>query len=110
MAASREVWEETGLKVSAERVAFVLETNSWDGHHHVIDLVFLGLETDPKAVPRQFEDHLVPRFVGLDELEASELMPPLAGYIKGFPRERSSQLDWQLGTAPWLGNLWRAEG
>ena len=107
VAAAREVREETGLKVSTERIAFVLETNSWDGQH-LIELVFLGHDLDPSSAPHQSEDNLVPAFVALDDLDTLTLMPPLAGYIRGFPKERSSQVDWQLATAPWLGNLWRA--
>lgn len=108
-AASREVFEETGLRVSVGRVPFVLEANSWQGYH-LIEIVFLGEEIDLSLEPVQREEHLAPYFVPLAELDKVTLRPPIGGYIKGFPRQRSAQMDWQLGTGSWLGNLWRAQG
>jgi 8-oxo-dGTP diphosphatase len=61
-AARREVAEETGLQVAADRVVFVLEATSWDGDQHLIEIVFLGSERDPRAEPRQLEDRLEPVF------------------------------------------------
>lgn len=102
-AARREVQEETGLQVAAERVAFVLETSSWDRVHHRIEIVFLGSERDPRAVPAQLEAHLEPSFVPLADLDKVGLRPPIAGYIRGFARSRQA-------TASYLGNLWRPDG
>ncbi len=98
----REVQEETGLQVEAERVAFVLETSSWDRAHHRIEIVFLGTERDARVIPQQLEDHLEPSFVALADLNKIGLRPPIAGYIRGFARSRQD-------TAPYLGNLWRAD-
>lgn len=102
-AARREVAEETGMQVSAEHVAFVLETSSWDGGHHLIEIVFLGAERDVGARPVQLEKGLEPSFVPLAELDALGLRPPIAGYIRGFARARRP-------TAAYLGNVWRPEG
>lgn len=99
-AARREVEEETGLQVAAERVAFVPETSSWDRDHHLIEIVFLGAERDRSAVPRQMEERLEPVFVSLDDLDKVGLRPPIAGYIRGFARSHSS-------AAAYLGNVWR---
>lgn len=101
-AARREVEEETGLQVSAERVAFVLETSSWDRDHHLIEIVFLGAERDRSAEPRQMEERLEPVFVRLDDLDKVGLRPPIAGYIRGFARSHNS-------TAAYLGNVWRPD-
>jgi len=101
-AARREVEEETGLQVSAERVAFVLETASWEGEHSLIEIVFLGAERDRSAVPRQMEERLEPVFVPLDDLDKVGLRPPIAGYIRGFARFNHS-------TAAYLGNVWRPD-
>jgi len=101
--ARREVEEETGLQVSAERVAFVLETSSWDRAHHLIEIVFLGAERDASATPRQREDNLEPQFVKLDDLDKVALRPPIAGYIRGFGRGGEA-------SAAYLGNLWRPNG
>lgn len=101
--ARREVEEETGLQVSAERVAFVLETSSWDRAHHLIEIVFLGAERDASAVPRQREHGLEPHFVKLEDLDKVGLRPPISGYIRGFGRRGQA-------TAAYLGNLWRPTG
>ena len=101
-AARREVEEETGLQVAAERVAFVLEASSWDRDQHLIEIVFVGAERDRSAEPRQTEEHLEPVFVPLEDLDKVGLRPPIAGYIRGFARSRHS-------TAAYLGNVWRPD-
>lgn len=100
--ARREVEEETGIQVSAEHVAFVLETSSWDRAHHLIEIIFLGAERDRSAVPVQREKDLDPSFVPLGDLSQIGLRPPIAGYIRGFARSRQA-------TASYLGNVWRPE-
>jgi 8-oxo-dGTP diphosphatase len=102
-AARREVAEESGLQVAADRIAFVLETSSWDRVHHRIEIVFLGTERDRQAVPAQLEAHLDPAFVPLSDLDKIGLRPPIAGYIRGLARSN------QPPTAAYLGNLWRAD-
>jgi 8-oxo-dGTP diphosphatase len=101
-AARREVEEETGMQVAAERVAFVLETSSWDRVHHRIEIVFLGADRDRRTVPAQLEENLEPSFVPLADLDKIGLRPPIAGYIRGFARSRQA-------TASYLGNLWRPD-
>ncbi len=100
-AARREVLEETGLHVAAERIAFVLETSDWTRTHHLIEIVFLASERDRSAVPHQVEDRLEPAFVPLGTLAEVRLRPAaLAGYVRGFVRSGKP-------TAAYLGNLWR---
>jgi len=106
-AARREVAEETGLQIVAERVAFVLETTSWDAEHHLIEIVFIGAEVDPGAQPRQLEDALVPSFVPLDGLEKIGLRPPIAGYVRGYARSLRTRRDPRWSTSAYLGNVWR---
>ncbi len=103
LAARREIAEETGLEVAAERVAFVLETSSWDRAHHRIEVVFLGAERDRTALPVQLEEGLEPTFVRLADLDKIGLRPPIAGYIRGLARSRQA-------TAAYLGNVWRPDG
>jgi 8-oxo-dGTP diphosphatase len=100
-AAWREVEEETGLQVTAEAVAFVLETSSWNRRHHLIEIVFVGEERNREALPRQLEDRLEPGFIPLAELDKVGLRPPIAGYIRGFARSRHA--------AAYLGNVWRPD-
>ncbi len=102
-AARREVLEETGLHIAAERVAFVLETSDWKRTHHLIEIVFLASERDRSAVPERLEERLEPAFVPLGTLHKIKLRPPpLTGYIRGFVRS-------QRPTGAYLGNLWRPE-
>lgn len=101
-AARREVEEETGLQVEAERVAFVLEASSWDRGHHMIEIVFLGAEREMGSTPQLREPGLDPSFVDLDGLGDLNLRPPIAGYVRGFFSRRHA-------TAAYLGNVWRPE-
>jgi 8-oxo-dGTP diphosphatase len=108
-AARREVAEETSLHIIAERVAFVLETTSWDAEHHLIEIVFIGAEDDPTAQPAQVEPGLVPSFVSLDGLDIIGLRPPIAGYVRGYARSLRTRRDPRWSTAAYLGNVWRPD-
>jgi 8-oxo-dGTP diphosphatase len=107
-AARREVAEETGLQISAERVVFVLETTSWDGDHHLIEIVFVGAERDRNAQPIQLETGLAPSFVSLEELDKIGLLPPIGGYIRGYARSQGGR-ESHRSTAAHLGNVWRPQ-
>jgi 8-oxo-dGTP diphosphatase len=106
-AARREVAEETGLQIAAERVVFVLETTSWNDEHHLVEIVFLGSERDPRAEPVQLENRLEPAFVPIEDLSTITLRPPIAGYIKGFAQSGALRTDMRRHTASYLGNVWR---
>lgn len=106
-AARREVAEETGLQVAAERVAFVLETTSWDGDQYLIEIVFLGSERDVNELPRQLEERLEPVFVPVEELDHIPLRPPIGGYIRGLVRSGGARAQLHRNTASYLGNVWR---
>lgn len=95
----REVEEETGLRVNASRVAFILEANDYE-QRHTLDIVFACTESD-RAEPRVMEQGLRPTFVPADELSKLNLRPPIAGHIKGMA---ASPL---MRTAAYLGNMWR---
>lgn len=103
----REVVEETGLSVTAERIAFVLEVTGADAGDALIEIVFFATLRDAAAEPHQAEPGLEPAFVSLDELGALTLLPPLGGYIRSLsPPGR----HWQgppPSTAAYLGNVWR---
>lgn len=108
-AARREVAEETGLEISAERVAFVLEATSWEGELHIVEIVFAGAERDRQAEPVQREDALIPAFVPVDRLHQIGLRPPIAGYIRGYAQLLEVGSYPHQSTAPYLGNVWRPE-
>ncbi len=109
-AARREVAEETGLHVVADRVAFVLETTSWDGAQHLIEIVFVGTEGSQDTEPSQLEDGLAPSFIPVDDLDTIGLRPPIAGYIRGYARGVGVRRDRHWSTAAYLGNVWRPAG
>lgn len=105
--ARREVLEETGITIDADRVAFVLEATNPAGTEHLIEIVFLGSDRQPAVVPRQLEPDLVPRFMPFAELAGIELLPPIAGYLRGLAR-RARAIGAVEATAPYLGNVWRS--
>ena len=108
-ASEREVLEETGISITADQVAFVLETTSRDVSHHLIEIVFLGREQHSSCGPQQSEPSLVPEFVPLDDLRDIGLRPPIAGYVRGFATyQMSASVVRGSHTAAYLGNLWRA--
>ncbi len=108
-AATRETVEETGITATAESVLFVLETTSWDKDHHLIEIVFLGVEKDRRSSPTQLEEGLVPSFVPIRELARIPLRPPIGGYVKGYALRRQATGDPRVSTAAYLGNVWRPE-
>lgn len=64
----RQVAEETGLDISVDRVAFVLEASSSAEGIHLLDLVFTVTETDPTVPPHELETGLTPIFCALEEV------------------------------------------
>jgi 8-oxo-dGTP diphosphatase len=106
----REVLEETGLVIDTSRVAFVLETKSPDRVEHRIEIVFMALLADLAVEPVPGEDHLAPQFVKLDRLSSMKMLPPISGYLRGLADKLSRVPQPADATAPYLGNLWRADG
>jgi 8-oxo-dGTP diphosphatase len=99
--ASREVREETGLDVSPDRVAFVLEVVGPDAGSRTVDIVFSATYPAPHRQPEIREPGLVPVFVPVDEIHELDLRPPLAGHLRALLGSRGERY------APYLANLWR---
>jgi 8-oxo-dGTP diphosphatase len=97
----REVFEETGIRIQAPRVAFLLETTDPAGDRRLIEVVFLADERDGRSQPQATEPGTDAAFVPVEDTPGLTLRPPLAGYLRGLHR---TQLR---STAPYLGNLWR---
>lgn len=95
----REVEEETGLRVNAPRVAFILEANDYM-ERHTLDIVFTCTESG-RDEPRVVEHGLKPMFVPVDSLARLKLRPPIAGHIRGVAANPL------MRTAAYLGNMWR---
>jgi 8-oxo-dGTP diphosphatase len=99
--AGREVREETGLDVSPDRVAFVLEVVGPDSGPRTVDIVFSATDPAPDRQPEKRERGLVPVFVPVDQIHELDLRPPLAGHLRAMLARRSDLY------APYLANLWR---
>jgi hypothetical protein len=82
-------------------VAFPLEAIDPDRDRRLIEIVFL-MQVDRHARPRRREPDREPCFVPIDATADLALWPPIAGYLRGLSRTRLQ------ATAPYLGNLWRA--
>lgn len=99
--ARRETREETGLDVHPSRCALVLEVNDPISRRRIVELVFVADEFDT-STPLAGEPGRPPVWMGLDELGARTLRPPIAGYLPDLARRRD-----QYGR--YLGNMWRPE-
>lgn len=98
--ARREVAEETGLRVTVDRVAMVLEASNSDEGLHVLDIVFTANEVDQSAKPEELEAGLTPVFYPLSEINALPMRPPIAGHLRGMYTHPATG-------GSYLGNLWR---
>ena len=96
--------EETGIRIRAPRVAFVLDATDPAGERRLIEVVFLVEERDTRANPRATEPGVEAVLVPVEDTPGLTLRPPLAGYLRGLHRTHIP------ATAPYLGNLWRATG
>ena len=66
--ARREVREETGLHVSPDRVAFVLEVVGPDSGLRTVDIVFSATDPAPDRLPEEREPGLRPVLVSVDNI------------------------------------------
>lgn len=109
-AAVREVYEETGLKVTVDRVFMTLETISQPyAPHRRIEVIFEGSERDYTAVPRQLEEGLAPVFMPIKQLEGKDLRPPISQEVQAFVEPRSGPAWANQWTVPWMSSPWLAE-
>lgn len=98
--ARREVAEETGLRVTVDRVVLLLEASNSEEDLHLLDIVFSANEVDPGARPEELEAGLMPIFYPLSEINALPMRPPIAGHLRGMYTHPGTG-------AAYLGNLWR---
>lgn len=98
----REAREETGLALTPESVAFVLDATNSDFDQHLVEIVFLCAEdAGTHLAPQCTEAGLVPAFVPLDHLPRMTVQPPIGGHIRAFHTAGNGR------TAAYLGNVWR---
>jgi ADP-ribose pyrophosphatase YjhB (NUDIX family) len=101
-AVEREIFEETGLRVRADRVLFVWEGIAPHEQRRILEIVFSADLLDPKREPRSESALEQPAFVAHQDLGSLTMYPPVAGYLRGAQQEGFRR------TAPYLGNLWRS--
>jgi 8-oxo-dGTP diphosphatase len=81
VAASRELWEETGLEAAVGEIAGVVERIG-EGYHYLI--VDLWAELADDTVPVAGGDAADARLVDIGRLPAYPLSPGLAGFLAGI--------------------------
>jgi 8-oxo-dGTP pyrophosphatase MutT (NUDIX family) len=109
-AAVREVYEETGLKVTVDRVFMTLETiNLPDAPYRRLEVIFEGSERDYTAAPRQLEGGSAPALVPIEQLEGKDLRPPISREIQAFVDPRSGPAWANQWTVPWMSTPWLAD-
>jgi 8-oxo-dGTP diphosphatase len=79
----REALEETGIRIQAPRVAFVLEATDPAGERRLIEVVFLAEERDGRTGPRAAEPGAEAVLVPVEDTPELTLRPALAGYLRG---------------------------
>lgn len=99
--ARREALEETGLRVSPTRCAFVGEVIDPRERTRIVELIFLAsLTPSDHQTPTVGEPGMHPEWMHLTGLPSLNLRPPIAGYLPALTAGTQC-------TAPYLGNLWR---
>lgn len=97
--ARREVLEETGLRVSPTRCAFVGEVIDPDGGR-TVEITFVVVLSGAEPPHLVGEPGMHPTWVALGDARSVRLRPPIAGFLP-------SVMHPQAVTAAYLGNLWR---
>ncbi|MDY6793961.1 MAG: NUDIX domain-containing protein [Actinomycetota bacterium] len=100
-ALAREVEEETGLRVRAGKLLCVSETIFPDNPRHIVHLVFHAMDITGRIESSRDERIKESGFVSFDDLDDMELLPPIAGFLKG-----AHDSGFREG-AMYLGRLWR---
>lgn len=100
-ALSREIEEETGLKVQAGKLLCVSETIFPDGSRHIVNLVFRGIEKGGELKPAADVRVVAADFVDLHELDRIDLLPPIGDFLT-----RACQPGYRGGGVH-LGRLWK---
>lgn len=100
-ALSREVEEETGLKVQAGKLLCVSETIFPDSSRHIVHMVFHGIEKGGKIkTPRDPRVKGV-EFMDFNSLGSVDLLPPIGEFLQRSYRSRFEE------GAVYLGELWK---
>ena len=99
-ALSREIEEETGLKVQAGKLLCVSETIFPDSSRHIVHMVFHGIEKGGRLKPSRDPRVKGAEFIDFHNLGSIELLPPIGEYLQRSYRSRFE------GGAVYLGELW----
>ena len=100
-ALSREIEEETGLKVQAGKLLCFSETIFPDRSRHIVNMVFRGIERGGELKPSRDVRVAGAGFVDFHDLKRIELLPPIAEFLIHARRSR------YVGGAVYLGKVWK---
>jgi ADP-ribose pyrophosphatase YjhB (NUDIX family) len=100
-ALSREIEEETGLKVQAGKLLCVSETIFPDSSRHIVHMVFRGIERGGKLQPSRDPRVKGAEFMDFRNLGSIELLPPIGEFLQRSYRSRFEE------GAVYLGELWK---
>ena len=100
-ALSREIEEETGLKVQEGKLLCVSETIFPDSSRHIVHMVFQGVERGGKLQPSRDPRVKGAEFMDFHNLGSIELLPPIGEFLQRSYRSRFEE------GAVYLGELWK---
>jgi 8-oxo-dGTP diphosphatase len=100
-ALSREVEEETGLRVQAGKLLCVSETVFPDKSRHIVHMVFRGIEEGGELKPSRDVRVVGADFMEFSDLPTANLLPPIGEFL--YRRHRAGY----GGGAIYLGKMWR---
>jgi ADP-ribose pyrophosphatase YjhB (NUDIX family) len=100
-ALSREIEEETGLKVQAGKLLCVSETIFPDRSRHIVNMVFRGIERGGELKPSRDVRVTGAEFVDFRDLKRVDFLPPIGEFLERAGRSRFR------GGAVYLGTVWK---
>jgi len=100
-ALSREIEEETGLKVQAGKLLCVSETIFPDSSRHIVHMVFHGVEKGGRLKSSRDPRVKGAEFIDFNNLGSIELLPPIGKFLQRSYRSRFEE------GAVYLGELWK---
>lgn len=100
-ALSRELEEETGLKVQAGKLLCVSETIFPDSSRHIVHMVFRGIEMGGELKPSQDARVAGAEFVDFRDLKRRGLLPPIGEFLARIHRAG------YRGGAIYQGKMWK---
>jgi ADP-ribose pyrophosphatase YjhB (NUDIX family) len=100
--AGRELAEETGVRLTPQRCAFLTDVTDPSSGRRRVEIFFVARVHPDFDDPLTGEGAREPVWVPVTEIRHLRLRPPVAGYLPALVGDR-------VPTIPYLGNLWRPD-